>query len=66
LHPICTLGFLQGGKADAAKLTKNKAKHCDSLQNIKSSDEKVAALFRLKETAKNAILSSTGAKALGE
>ena len=66
LHPVCTLGFLQGGKADAAKLTKNKAEHCNTLQNTELPDEKVAALFRLKERAKNAILSSTGAKALSE
>ena len=66
LHTVCTLDFLQGRKADTAKLTKNKAKHCDTLQNTKLPDEKVAALFRLKETAKNAILSLTEAKALSE
>ena len=31
LHTVCTLDFLQGRKADTAKLTKNKAKHCDTL-----------------------------------
>ena len=66
LHPICTFGFLQGRKADAAKPTKSKVEHCNTLQNTKLPDEKVAALFGLKEPAKNAILSSTGAKALSE
>ena len=49
-----------------AKPTKSKAEHCNTLQNTKLPDEKVAALFGLKEPAKNAILSSTGAKALGD
>ncbi|WP_434103610.1 recombinase family protein [Faecalibacterium prausnitzii] len=66
LHTVCTLDFLQGRKADTAKLTKNKAKHCDTLQNTKLPDEKAAALFRLKETAKNAILLLTEAKVLSE
>lgn len=66
LHPICTFGFLQGKKTDMAKPTKSKAEHCNTLQNTKLPDEKVAALFGLKEPAKNAILSSTGAKALSE
>ncbi len=66
LHPICTFGFLQGKKTDMAKPTKSKAEHCNTLQNTKLPDEKVAALFGLKEPAKNAILSSTGAKALGD
>lgn len=66
LHPICTFGFLQGKKTDMAKPTKSKAEHCNTLQNTKLPDEKVAALFGLKEPAKNAILSSMGAKALSE
>ena len=66
LHPICTFGFLQGKKTDMAKPTKSKVEHCNTLQNKKLPDEKVAALFGLKEPAKNAILSSTGAKALSE
>ena len=66
LHPICTFGFLQGKKTDMAKPTKSKAEHCNTLQNTKLPDEKVAALFGLKEPAKNAILSLTEAKALGE
>ena len=57
---------MQGRKTGTAKPTKNKAERCDTLQNTKSLDEKVAALFGLKETAKNAILSSTEARALGE
>lgn len=52
LHPICTLGFLHGKKTDMANSTKNKEEHCNTLQNKKLPDEKVAALFGLKEPAK--------------
>ena len=62
LHTVCTLDFLQGRKADTAKLTKNKAKHCDTLQNTKLPDEKAAALFRLKETAKKCYTFVNGSK----
>lgn len=53
-------------EAAHGKINKNKVIHCNTLQNTKLPDEKVAALFRLKETAKNAILSLTKAKALSE
>ena len=62
LHPICTFGFLQGKKTDMAKPTKSKAEHCNTLQNKKLPDEKVAALFGLKEPAKKRYTFVNGSK----